>query len=59
MTSFFRNLAVVLSDKKQRILLMVSKKHECVNKQEIQTEVAIVTPDIKSPSIQKGEGKLG
>lgn len=59
MTSLCRNLATVLSDKKQRILFIASKKHECVNKQKIQAEVAIVTSDIKSPRIQKRKGKLG
>lgn len=49
----------MLSDKKQKILLMVSKKYECINKQKIQAEVAIVTSDIKTPSVKKGEGKLG
>lgn len=58
MTSLFRKLAVEPSDKKQRILLMGSKKHECVTKPKIQAEAAIVTSDMKSPSIQKGEGKL-
>lgn len=58
MTSLFRNLAVEPLDKKHRILKLGSKKHECVNKPKIQTEVAIVTSNIKSLSIQREKAEI-